>query len=537
MPIATSHKVVIRVAGVERGVAVQVPVLIVGGGPIGLTASALLSQHGVENLLINDRPTTSTHPRARFLDVRTLEILRQMGLADLVTATGLPPEWLQSVRYSTTFAEPEVYRLPTESYHSIPRATSPVMPVMTSQDLIEPIMFEAARSFRSADVRFGARLISLQQTESGCHARFEEDGGAGDVVDVEAQWVIGADGRNSSVRSLLGGELDVGFSNAAVVQDVLYDADMSPWVGDRRGALLFVYHPMGYGLFQPLDGDRRWRAQCTTFTPPIAPEDITEADCIAWIRSAIGDHDAQCDINVQSIAPWTPEARLSDDFRRGRVFLAGDAAHTLYPTGGLGMNLGYHGVHNLAWKLASVIHGQSSADILSTYEIERRPQAERTRIASVDNARLAGELYRAHLTGADVDQAGHRLRQYGNFEGLILSPEYESSLCAAEAEPPPAVDNELVDFVPSVRAGRRAPHVWIDDGRSILDVFGSEYVWLAAESRADEAREFIDEDGPPTSVVALPGRAFENGLYDADEAVLVRPDGVIASRATLRASC
>ena len=125
---------------------ISTQVLIVGGGPIGLTASIALSRFGIDSVLVNERSTTSHHPRARFIDVRTIEILRQLDVADAVIDIGLPPEWVESVRYSTTWAEPEVFRLLTESYHSVPRATSPTIPVMTSQDLVEPILLDAASS-------------------------------------------------------------------------------------------------------------------------------------------------------------------------------------------------------------------------------------------------------------------------------------------------------------------------------------------------------------------------------------------------------
>lgn len=486
----------------------QTPVLIVGGGPIGLFASVLLSHHGVDHILVNARATTSTHPRARFLDVRTLELFRQVGLADAVIATGLPPEWVESVRYSSSFDQPEIHRLPTFSYHSVPRPTSPTVPVMTAQDLVEPIELAAARSHDGADVRFATELLSLTQDDDGCRSVIRNLD-TGDESTIESDWVIGADGTRSAIRTMLGGEFDAGFTSAARIQDVLYHADMSRWVGDRIGALLFVYHPMGYGLFQPLDGHQRWRAQCTTFTPAIPPDEITVDDCIAWIRSAIGDHDAECAIQVESIAPWSPIARLSDAFRRGRVFLAGDAAHTTMPTGGLGMNLGFHGVHNLAWKLAWVIRGLAEPSLLDTYETERRAQADRTRNASVENARLAGELYRTHLTGQPIDEVAERLLQYGNFEGLVLGGDEDS----------------IIDFDPIVRPGRRAPHVWLEEEvpRSVLDLFGSAWVLIAGSDDHAASAGLIADDGFP--LVVHRGQLPEP--YRAGESVLVRPDGVV----------
>lgn len=527
----------------------HVPVLIVGGGPIGLTGSNLLSQFDVEHLLVNRRPATSDHPRARFMDVRTLEILRQVGLADAVIDTGVPPEWVSHVRYSTTLAEPEIWALPTGSYHSVPRPYSPTVPVMTSQDLIEPIMAMAARRHDTADIRFGTELAALSQDPERVTAVIR-DMHNGETETVTADYVIGADGRNSTVRELIGGELMEGFSQSGLIQDVLFHADLSRWVRDRIGALLFVFHPMGYGLFQPVDARTRWRAQCTTFTPAVEPDDITPELCTAWIRSAMGDTDGEIDLEVLSIAPWAPEAHLSDAFRAGRVFLAGDAAHILVPTGGLGMNLGYHGVHNLAWKLAFVLRGCADPAILDTYETERREQSDRTRVASVDNARLAGDLYRTHFSGGDVPAAAQRLLQYGNFEGLILGHEYSSPLCMRDADGPPVVDNEITEFVPVVRSGRRAPHVWLDPSASVslLDRFGERWVLVVpsdapagdvaadsmpASAPGESAAQAVADSGYPIGIERVRAAALAaDGLYATDETVLVRPDGFVAARFT-----
>ncbi len=514
----------------------HVPVLIVGGGPIGLIISIMLSRFGVGTLVVNRWPTPSIHPRARFIDVRSLEIFRQVGLEQEIIDIGLPPEWVQSVRYSTTFAQPEVWRLPTASYHSVPRPYSPTIPVMTSQDLVERVLFEAARSHDCADVRFDTEMVHVGQDGSGCRARLH-DNPSGAEFEVTADYVVGADGRRSPVRAMIGGSLLEGYANPNPVQDVLFHADMSRWVGDRIGALLFVHHPKGYGLFQPVDAKQRWRAQCSTFNPPVAPEDVTEELCIEWVRGAIGDTGGELEPEIQSSAPWWPEARLSDTFSRGRVYLAGDAAHQLLPTGGLGMNLGYHGAQNLAWKLAYVLRGAASASILDTYETERRPQAERTRRASVDNARLAGDLYRTHARGGDLAGAARRLHQYGNFEGLILGDEYQSALCLADAGAAPEVENGLVDFVPVVRAGRRAPHAWLDRAgtRSVLDLFDREYMLLrggARSSAASEQASRLAARGFPISTFDLPERVLGDGPYESGTDVLVRPDGVVAARIT-----
>lgn len=510
----------------------ETDVLIVGGGPIGLTASIGLSRFGVDTVLVNQRAATSRHPRARFIDVRTIEIFHQLEVADAVIETALPPEWVQSVRYSTTWAEPEVFRLPTDSYHSVPRSTSPTIPVMTSQDLVEPILLDAARSYDPADVRFATEIVALDEHAGGCRAIIA-DVDTGEESVVEAQYVIGADGRSSTVRDLIASDVDSSFAGRMRVQDVLLEADLSPWLGDRIGALLFVNHPRGYGLFQPVDARHRFRAQCTTFRPHVDHDDVTDEHRLDWIRSAIGDEAGEAEIEIISRSSWQPEARLSDLFRRGRVFLAGDAAHTLMPTGGYGMNLGYHGVHNLVWKLAYVLHGWSDPSILDTYETERRPQADRTRHASVRNAMLAGELYATHDRGEPLDDVVHRLRQYGNFEGMILGAEYDSDLVHPDPGPAPVVDDDIIDFVPCVRPGRRAPHVWLDEGgdRSVLDCFGKDFIVLAGPHADPMIQRSVDELARAGVPIRAEEMASSTGdLYPEHQAFVVRPDGIVAAR-------
>lgn len=197
-----------------------------------------------------------------------------------------------------------------------------------------------------------------------------------------------------------------------------------------------------------------------------------------------------------------------------------------------------------------MLRGCADPAILDTYETERREQSDRTRVASVDNARLAGDLYRTHFSGGDVPAAAQRLLQYGNFEGLILGHEYSSPLCVPDADEPPVVGNDITEFVPVVRNGRRAPHVWLDpsSGVSLLDCFGERWVLVApsdapagevaadsmpASAPGESAAQALADSGYPICVERVPAAALaSNGLYATDETVLVRPDGFVAARFT-----
>ncbi|MGI9646341.1 MAG: FAD-dependent monooxygenase, partial [Ilumatobacteraceae bacterium] len=315
-------------------------------------------------------------------------------------------------------------------------------------------------------------------------------------------------------------------------QDVIFDADLSAFVGDRKGSLLYTIPPEGVVIFQPLDGNRRWRCQVVVGDEHL----ISEAAVSERIRAALGTED-DVGIKITSMRMWQPTPGCVTKFATGRVFLAGDAAHISVPTGGMGNNTGFAGIRNLAWKLAYVVRGLASASILGTYEIEHRPIAVERIAFGVSTTDHMGRMMLGHRSGVDVSEHIQATHQYADYDHVLLGFEMTSDLIAPDLEPAPELDDPAADFTPLVRSGRRAPHVWVDaaETESVLDWFGSSYVLLLGSAcSADPWRSVIAEGAGDVQVVV---RQFPAGRsaspYSDDEVVLVRPDGVIAARRTI----
>lgn len=512
----------------------ETQVLVIGGSLIGLTSSLLLSSLGVEHVLVDRRPHTSDHPRARLYDRRTMELLRRFGVHREVEATGIGDLWTRQNRWIHSLTGPQIAEVPTESFQMAPVDYSPSMPVMGAQDLIEETLWKAAREQPTADVRFHTIAEDLEQDDDGCSANLR-DRDTDQFEQIRAQFVVAADGVNSATRELIGCPLD-GPTFDVYMQDILFQADLSRWVGNRVGGLLFMLTRYGMGVYQPMDGALRWRVQLPNWDPERG--DLPVETARDYIVEAVGVDASELDLEIQSIRPWRFIAGLSRHFSNGRIFLAGDAAHAFIPTGGMGSNAGFCGAHNLIWKLAYTLQGHAPASLLDTYEQEHRPVAEHRVSLSIENGQLAAGIVRAYMSGGDMEEAQRNCHQYGSYEGMIMAYEYESPLCQAETEPPPAVENEHRDFIPVVRGGRRAPHAWLDPHRtrSTLDWFGADYVvMLCPSDQAVQAdwRSAVDAcraRGFPIRIE--PMRHAANTPYADSQAVVVRPDGVVAAHTT-----
>ena len=344
---------------------------------------------------------------------------------------------------------------------------------------------------------------------------------------IQADFTIGADGPHSFARGVIGSALE-GDPRPLYSQDVIFEADLEKYVAGRKGALLYNATPSGVLTFQPLNGVTRWR--CQIFKPDASL--LSNEETIARIREAVGSDD-EIPISITSTGIWQPTPGCVDRIVKGRIFLAGDSAHVSVPTGGMGNNIGFAGIRNLAWKLAFVIQGHSSRDILGTYQTEHRPVALQRVATGVQTTDYMAKIFFAYYGGQDPSEGVRETHQYADYDGVLLGFELKSPLVAENDTPPPAVENETRDFVPAIRSGRRAPHVWIDRaaGTSVLDWFGLEYVLLvgagADSSRWRQAVAGVREStGFPVCVHEMPIDGV--APYGADELVLVRPDGIIA---------
>jgi putative polyketide hydroxylase len=483
-------------------------VLIVGGGPVGLATGIALRRWNVDCTLVERHPATLEHPKGRGVSTRTMEIFRQWGLEDEITAVGLPRRETEHFFIAETLLAEEFQRFDRTALGR-GQEPSPTERLICPQDIVEATLLERARA-DGVDVRFSTQLVALDESNDRVTARVR-DRVRGRESTIESQFVVAADGGRSTVRSML----DIGTAGPGAIGNsvsILVHADLADRVADRLAVIYKVARPDPSAFFAAVDNDRRWLLMKAR-DPQTEPEDLfTEAICLDLVRAALGDDR----IPLEFKGRWffQPSAMVADSFRAGRVFLAGDAAHLTTPFGALGMNCGIADAHNLAWKLAGVIQGWAGDALLDTYEAERRPVALVTSDASI--------------LRQDVNAGPPR----SAFSGVTLGYGYESSAVVPDGTAPPAVDDPVHDYVPTARPGHRAPHLWIEvAGRrvSTLDLFGDAFVALVSD---DHAAPLVTDLGVPFRSHAVAGDTL--GAYGLDPGgiVLVRPDGHVAWRCT-----
>ncbi len=522
-----------------------VPVLIVGGGPVGLSASVLLSRLGVENLLVERDFDTADHPQARSLNLRTMEIYRLWGIESELRSVSLPAPWARQLVYTKTLAGEELGRTRSKATGQRHRLT-PAPYLLSGQDRIEPILRRRAESYEEASIAFGVALEEIRCDAEGVLATITHRE-RGEREQVRARFAIAADGVASTVRRSLGIPM-VGERDLATSVSTYFRADLGRYVNDRPAGLYWVASEAARGVFQPIDGKDTWLCQIGFTDDPEGARvaELSAEEARAWIHAAIGDDTIP--VEVHNTKRWTMGACFAERFREGPLFLAGDAAHQLPITGGFGLNTGVQDVHNLAWKLAYTLRGDADPALLDTYEEERRPVAEWVSARCLENYHAAMRVTRAALTrGTDREDRAETVRKtqrYGNWLGMDLGVRYERGALVPDGTPPPAVDDPVQEYVPCARPGHRAPHVPLrQNGQDVspLDWFEKEWVLIGGEG-ADgwiAGGERLRSQSP-LRVVQLGSGEIEDtddlwqehyATGDAG-AVLVRPDGVVAWRST-----
>ncbi|MFJ9775725.1 FAD-dependent monooxygenase [Kitasatospora sp. NPDC101157] len=507
----------------------QTSVLVVGGGPVGLTLSALLSGYGVDHVLVETRPTTSRHPKARGISARSMEIFRRIGLEQQIRGAGLPAEQVYFYR-GHDLVDPDFVRtgLAQRPDNDDGDEHTPSPGIICSQDALEPILLRHAVELAGPRVRFGTRLVSFTDDRLGVLA-VVEDAATGSRHDVRADWIIGCDGAASTVRAGAGIAME-GPTGLGRYLSIRFEAPLGQIVADRASASYFLTAP-GRGGFMAVDNDRHWIYQypLTLDTPDPDPSD--HGRLAGLIRTAAGIPDL--DVTVRDTMTWRMDAQLATAYRRSRVLLAGDAAHVIPPTGGHGMNTGIGDVDNLAWKLAAVTTGNAGDALLDSYAAERRPVARQVIDISSANAR---------------SRAGYRID-----DELLLTATYQSTAVIPDPDTAPMQTGLSPDgYRPGCHPGQRAPHVRLTGGdagvTSTLDLVGPGFTLLTATDAPAWRRraETAQQTGIPLAFQAVstvgagdatPGLwerlvGTGTGTGGAPGAVLVRPDGHVAWRGT-----
>lgn len=446
-------------------------VLIVGGGPVGLATGVALRRGDVDCMLIERHPSTLEYPKGRGISARTMEIFCQWGIEADITAAGLPRTETEHFFVGDTLLADEFQRFDRGELGR-EETPSPTERLICQRDLVEAVLLKHALA-AGVDVRFSTELVVISNARDGATATVR-DLTSGADAQVDASFVVAADGGRSTTRSLLG----IGTSGPRPIGNsvsILVHADLAERVQDRLATIYKVAHPHESAFFAVVDNDLRWLLMMARDPDTQPEESFTEQHCLELVRAALGDDSIPLEIKYRWF--FQPAALVADSFRAGRTFLVGDAAHLTTPFGALGMNCGIADAHNLAWKLAGVLHGWAGPALLDTYETERRPVALATTEASILRDSVEAGLPRAA------------------FDGVTLGYAYESSAVVPDSTNAADVPDAIHDYVPTARPGHRAPHVWIDQAShrtSTLDLFGDGFVLL------------VDRDGLGTIEADVP---------------------------------
>ena len=489
----------------------DISVLVVGGSLVGLSSALFLADNGVSPVVVERHPGPAIHPRAALFFQRTVELWRSIGLEDeIVTASGLEFEQNGAVMSVESLGGKEVewfFRHVNEGVEHL----SPSPRLFVTQIGLEPILRRRAEEL-GATIRYSCEALSFQEADDGVTVTIK-DRETGYEHTIRAQYMVAADGAHSPIRERLG--IPMGghgsFSNSITIY---FRANVKPLIGDRNLSVIYVFNPRLQGFFRfSKAGDAGFLVVNKAIDEhgELAAdlwEDTGEAKCIEYAREALGDPDIE--VEVENVQRWNASAEWAERWQHGRIFLAGDSAHVMPPTGGYGGNVGVQDAHNLAWKLASVVKGDAGSELLASYDAERRPIAEET----VEQAyaryvlRLAPELGKENLHPMADDAA------------IDLGYVYRSEAVISDG----GADNGLfVDpHEPAAVPGVRAPHVAVGDG-STLDLLGHSFVLLTAD---EGWRAAAEELGLEAHLVRSPGFTDVYG----EGAVLVRPDGFVAWR-------
>ena len=524
----------------------RVPVLIIGGGIVGLSASLCLSHQGIHSLVIERHKGTSIHPRARSVNARTMEVYRGLGIDGLVREAGASLSASMGIYSGPSLkevieAKPRIDRPKKFPLARLLASISPVSGTFVTQDMIEPVLVDVARE-RGGDVRFYTECVGVEQDGDSVSATLK-DRESGVTSTVRADYLIAADGAGSPIRTRLNVPT-TGRGTMGHLLNILFHADLKPLVYEREFSLCRIDHPQVCGLFTAINNSDRWVFHLL-YDPSKGEKasDFPPEKCKDLLRIALGM--PEIEIDIKSILPWEPSVRIAERLQTGRIFLAGDAAHQMPPWGGQGANSGIADVYNLSWKLAAVLKEHASKTLLETYDVERIPVGR----AAAEASATAADEKGLFSTKRNLTVVMGWLRRIPLLSGHGYC--YTSkAICMDDTSPLGGLTWRpwtLPSLFLSIdgRPGSRAPHVWVEHQRkriSTLDLSGKGFVLLAGA----EGASWLEAANKVSSVLGIDVAAFcvgpdgdlvsSNGEFESaagissQGAILVRPDDFIAWR-------
>ncbi|HYW60165.1 MAG TPA: FAD-dependent oxidoreductase [Xanthobacteraceae bacterium] len=514
----------------------DIPILIAGGGPVGLALAGDLGWRGIECLLVEQSDGAILQPRMDLVGIRTMEFCRRWGLVEAVEAAPYPRDLPQDNVYVTSLAGYELgrERMPTLAA-ATPPPVSPQRRERCPQNLFDPILRDFAAAQPGVALRYGARLVGFMQDGDGVTAEVESmTGGARERI--RAAYLVGCDGGRSLVRETLGIGM-VGTAALTYTTNVIFRCAGLVGLHDKGRVYRFIIiGPEGtWSTIVAINGTDQWRFSIIGGS---AQRDYTTEEIRALIRRAVG---RDFDYEILTVMPWVRRELVADRYGEGRVLMAGDAVHMLSPTGAFGMNTGIQDAVDLAWKLAAVLQGWGGARLLASYDAERRPVGHRNvREAAANFRRMTsprpgpllleptpqGDTFREQLGAAFTEVMRHEWYTLGVHLGYRYA---DSPICWSDGtQAPPDAPNT---YVQSASPGSRAPHVWLAPGRSTLDLFGKGFALLGFGADPADVEAVLTaarSRGVPVSFTAI-DHTEAAALYECKLA-LVRPDGHVAWR-------
>lgn len=516
-------------------------VIVVGGGPTGSVSATDLALRGVRTLVLEKTDGFVPDARATAINTRTMELMRRFGAEEDLRNCGWPNDRALDVVYGAGVYEPEIARIPWPSIDAAPPSEySPTAYQRCPQRWLNPILARIAQRQPLVDFRFGWEVTSFEQDDTGVTVQATDEEGRTHTF--RAHYLLACDGARSSIRKTLGISAEVWDEVGHSMEALIRSPQLAEVETVKSGGHYTLIEPTGMSVsLWPLDDADLFRVTLMVHRQGGTLEEVAEA-----IRRLGGDHEVSFEF-LSGVFPWTNKIGVRERFRGGRVFLVGDAAHSMPVTGGFGMNTGLLDAVDISWKLAAVLRGWGHPDLLDTYELERKPSCAQT-------AEVAAEVYgdwqamKAHmrelaerpLKGTSPEAVATRqelgdllLKMFGrewNSIGGALGYRYENSpICVPDGTDAPRYT--FSTYIPTACPGHRAPHAWLPDGSSTLDLFGDGLVLLcfgrpttdaepllAAARTREVPLKAVEIDGPEAA--ALYERAF----------ALVRPDGMVAWR-------
>ncbi|WP_141501619.1 FAD-dependent oxidoreductase [Bacillus wiedmannii] len=512
----------------------DVPVLIVGGGLSGLASALFLAKHNINYLLLERHQSTAIHPKAGGITFRTMELFRELGLEQRIRLAGKALENCRGRIAVHTIAEvnkEELAQMRANQYGNDEKLLRKIEEISPSkqtacyQITLEEMMLQETRTL-GGELSFYHELVSYEQNEHGVIATIRNRETEEESI-IHCDYVIAADGAKSKIREQLGICTEGRGTIGGYYMNIYFEADLSEFIQGDAFGFSMVLHPEVLGALIPVDNERKWIYH-VSYDPLKGerPEDFTIERCKQIIQTAIGN--TKVESKIVSVLPWEASESTATKFQDNRIFLVGDSAHIMPPTGGFGSNTGIQDAHNLAWKLAAVIKGKANPKLLETYHKERYP------VAKLTTEYASSLLFRA---------ASREEGSLNNMDGLAVTVGYHycSEAIVDDSATPHRMD--IVEL--NGRPGTRAPHFFgIYEGEkvSILDLFGNNFVLLTEVENSSWVEAVFDVSFKLGIIIKM-YRVGVSGDFIAQEnvfrelygienggAVLIRPDGFIGWR-------